>query len=203
MRLQQFINEKTVDPEQLISTLHKDCSDYFKNIRYGVKSFRGAHLPLGTIYIKKTPRKNRKPKDTDPMIHKVLDEMFYNKFGWHVRSEGVFATASLDNAEEFGTAYYFYPSNGFKMVWSNYIDDITGFLWNRMVLVGGDYHASEVWKERMDKLKLMDSYEQGGPKDLNKALQTFNEVAFKCKFYYLVNVKFVTEHFDELYRMSI
>jgi hypothetical protein len=203
MRLKQYITEdKITDPKAFINTLHTDCSDYFKYIKYGVKSFRGSKI---RVYYKKIkPRNNRIPRDTPKEVHEYLDKEFKKRFGWNVRSKGVFATANFDAAEDYGTPYYFYPSNGFKVVYSDKIDDLTLYLDDNNVIhrEGNKWITTDVWKSKIDELDIVHEYKQGGPADINKALQTFNEVIFKCDFYYIVNVNFVTIHFDEIYNIE-
>ena len=201
MRLKQYITEDTTsDINTIINTLHTDCSDYFKHIRYGVKSFRGSKVMV--MYKKIKPRKNRIPRDTPKEVHEYLDKVFKKQFGWNIRSEGVFATADLDTAEDYGIPYYFYPSNGFKVVYSDKIEDLTLYLDDNGVIYreGKKWVTTDGWKSKIDELGIVYEYKQGGPSDINKALQTFNEVTFKCKFYYIVDVDFVTEHFNEIYR---
>jgi hypothetical protein len=57
-----------------------------------------------------------------------FDKKFYKKFGWKVRSEGVMVSSSKAMAESYareagGRAYEYYPTDGFKYVWSPYIED--------------------------------------------------------------------------------
>ena len=201
MRLKQYITEdKIVDPKAFINTLHTDCSDYFKYIKYGVKSFRGSKIKV--YYKKIKPRKNRKPKDTPKEIHDYFDKEFKKKFGWNVRSEGIFVTADLNMAEDYGIPYYFYPSNGFKMVYSDTIDDLTLYLDNNDVIYreGNKWITTDGWESELKELDITNKYKQGDPKDINKALQTFNEVIFKCDFYYIVDIDFVTDYFDMIYK---
>jgi hypothetical protein len=157
------------------------------------------------MYKKIKPRKNRKPKDPPKEVHEYLDKEFKKAFGWNVRSEGVFATADLDIDEDYGIPYYFYPSNGFKMVYSDTIEDLTLYLEDNNVILNDVWNHNkrellDGWKSKIDELGIVYEYKQGGPSDINRALQTFNEVIFKCDFYYIVNVDFVTKHFDEIYR---
>jgi len=195
MRLQQFITEKTEDTEKIIEMLHKDCSEYFDNIQFGVKSFRG-HKGISGIYEKITPRTDRKPRDMPLEVHERLSKSLKRKFKWNPREEGVFVTGVLEEAEGFGTPYYFYPSNGFKMVWNTKIFDIFEYLRAHGYVKKGKVIDDEYVYEIS---KIMRSYKSGGPKDINTALQSGNEVAFKCKFYYLVDIDFVTNNFDDIY----
>ncbi len=207
MKFKQYIIENE-NPNDIINLLHKNCSDYFKYIRYGVKSFRGTKKNI-SIYKKFTPRTDRTSLSTPKHTHKYLNKLFKEKFGWNVRSEGVFVSSYLDAIYQYGEPYYFYPSNGFKVIYSNNITDLyldikyehSGKFSD---LLSKDYLLSKdpFDKDNIKKLsdELMSYFNTGGPQDINKALQTFNEVVFKCKFYYLVDLNFVTDHFDEIYK---
>ncbi|MEB7636639.1 MULTISPECIES: hypothetical protein [Klebsiella] len=46
----------------------------------------------------------RKPKDTDPYVHEVVDKWFYSKFGIKARSQTIFCSLSKDMASKFITA---------------------------------------------------------------------------------------------------
>ncbi|WP_313758715.1 hypothetical protein [Atlantibacter hermannii] len=46
----------------------------------------------------------RKPKDTDPYIHEIVDEWFYSHFGVKARSQTIFCSLSKDMASKFITA---------------------------------------------------------------------------------------------------
>jgi hypothetical protein len=71
------------------------------------------------------PRKDRKPKDLAEHYHKGMDRVFYDKFGWRPRSEGVFVTNNFVTAESYGNAVnIFFPVNGFSFVWSTIYSDL-------------------------------------------------------------------------------
>jgi hypothetical protein len=52
---------------------------------------------MGEMYQLKNIRKNRKPLDTPLQIHNYWNNLFQKKFGWKVRSEGVFVWAVKKN----------------------------------------------------------------------------------------------------------
>ena len=208
MRLQQFITEEhnTNDPQEIVSILRKDCSDYIKNKPHGhYYIYRGASLPYNTIFKKKISRKNRKPKDMPEEVHEYLNKEFKKAFGWDVRSEGVFCTGDSNEAEGYGVSYCMFPSNGFKVIYSGVVNDLLLYFENMVHVVtpsdsfSSSWHARENWEENIKSFDVKKLYKQGGPKDIDKALYTGNEMVIKCKFYYLVRPTFVYSYKDDIF----
>jgi len=79
------------------------------------------------------PRKDRRPKDTsiEDTIH--IDKLFYKKFGWRPRTEGVFATGDWYEASHYGNIYAFFPANGFQYVWSTKYSDLYSDFFDRIL----------------------------------------------------------------------
>lgn len=200
MRYKEFLNEsESLTDTEIIDLIHKDCSEYFKYIKYGVKSFRGARNPTNKTIIKKTPRSDRTPADMPTEIHNWLDNKLKKKFGWFPRTSGVFVTGSFTQSQGYGRPHYFYPSNGFKMIWNTQITDVWQELEdNDFVMFGKKEILNSGWIPYMEKY-ILKTYTSGTAKDINKALQSYNEIMFKCDFYYLVSTDFVTKNFDEIY----
>ena len=102
--------------------IRRDCQPFLVETKGNIL-FRGSVQHIKGIK-KIDPRSDRRPTDTPGWAHKMLDGAFKKKFGWNARSEGVFATRSINNAEVYGVAYEFYPIGKFKYVWSPRIDDL-------------------------------------------------------------------------------
>ncbi len=199
MRLHNFINEKKISDDEAISILHKDCSDFFKNIQYGMKSFRGVKKQISDIIEKRKSRKNREPKDTDQKIHKKIDNWFYKKYKVKPRSEGIFVTQGYIDAEYYGYVYYFYPSNNFKVIWSNDIIDVYKTLLDDKIIGAWGKIKDKNWEKYLEK-NILPTYKVGGPTKVNEALGSLNEVMFICNYYYLADVDFVSRNFDRIYK---
>jgi hypothetical protein len=179
MRLQKYLNEEE-EYFDYIGIIERDCKPFlsfikvFKPIPFvyrGVKSNK--------TFIHKTPRSDRKPLDTPLETHKILDELFYEKFGWKVRSEGVF-TFTYSGAG-YGTNYYFFPiGKNFKYVYSPDVKDLFITI-ERM---------GKKSKDREELKKIVDTYYQN-----EKYAQAFvgvnKEIVWKCDSYYLLNQKAV------------
>jgi len=87
--------------------------------------YRGIHAKesKSPIFISQSP-KNRIPTDTPGNIHKLLDDLFLQKFGWRARSDALFCSGDMAQAGFYGATYEIYPANGFKFVWSERIRDL-------------------------------------------------------------------------------
>jgi hypothetical protein len=193
--------------KEIIMTLHKDCKTFIESIHFGQKVFRGSKKRANPL-LKVTPRKDRKPKDMPQDVHAALGRAFVKRFGWNPRTEGVFATGGYPQAEEYGTAYYFFPIGDFKVVYSKTVDDLLIYLENQGViqqgLIGRKFELSKRDKDRdLDKManNLVKMYVQD-TNTAKKAQYSYNEMMFQCKAYYLVDTKFVTRNYDEVFAIA-
>lgn len=181
-------NEEFFDIKQsVIDRINKDCSqiisDYKKSA--GRMLFRGIHaksLRSQTIddrISKNTPRKNREPKDTPLDLHNMVNDLFFDKFGWKPRSEGVFATGSPSVASYYGDIYIFLPSNGYKYIWSPSHIDLFGSLMHHIEENLPSNKKLELLKKAVDTYK---------DTDLHNAIVSRCELMFSCDFYYIIEV---------------
>lgn len=149
MRLKQYINEaKSVD--EIYEILSKDCKPFINDFLKRKKTFlwRGTNKRIDSIQ-KITPRKDRKPRDMPKELHKFLDNVFKDNFGWYVRSEGVFVASDRYFAEDFsdtgGDAYLFFPIGRYDYIWSPVIKDIYTWLGRSQIYIEY-YHNDEKLK---------------------------------------------------------
>jgi len=179
MRLKQYINEEK-SAEEIIQILKKDCWPFLSAMKKcsGSKNFwRGVISDYSDPgFLKKRVRQDRKPKDIGLDLHKTLDKLFLKKFGWKVRSSGVFATSDMGMAIGYGELCLFFPIGKFKFVWSQHIDDLWSYT----------RRLASLHKERnIDPQKqIVDWYQDN---NLCGALYSGNEVTFNCKEYYVVS----------------
>lgn len=132
MRLKRYINEaRSID--EIYEILSRDCKPFINEFLKKKKTFiwRGTNKRVDFIQ-KITPRKDRKPRDMPKELHKFLDNVFKDNFGWYVRSEGVFASSDRSFAEDFsdtgGDSYLFFPIGRYDYIWSPVIKDIYTWL---------------------------------------------------------------------------
>lgn len=119
-------------PNNVKEKIKYECSDiiyeYNKaNICFlrGVSSIRLEQIGdnISSVF-KCVPRHNRRPKDTLDVLHNDIDNLFYEKFKWHPRSEGVFVSTNKGVAITYGSPYIFLPKNGYKFIYSKNISDL-------------------------------------------------------------------------------
>lgn len=108
--------------------IEKECSQILNVYKQAnTFLFRGMHSK--DDFIKKTPRTDRIPKDMDNDNHEEIDEYFKKHFGWGGRSEGVFCSSRFSTAGGYGdSVYIIFPSNGFKFLWSDEVEDLYSHL---------------------------------------------------------------------------
>jgi hypothetical protein len=192
MRLSNFVvdahnlNEGVLS--KLLKNMSSECSEILNIYQDTFPDclFRASdELSLFNL-MERTPRMDREPRDSPKQIHKMLNEMFEELFGWKVRSEGVFTTSSFLYADIFGRhKYYIFPTNGFKYVYNKTgYDRIYTFLrsfFNASGKVKSDFSEKEI----TDVLKRLIKHEYTD-KNLKKAIKEASdvEIIIKCNKYY-------------------
>jgi len=127
MRLKSYITEITFDQKILPirKTLERDCKEILQFYRYGKFLYRGIRTnDSDPIFLTKTPRDDRRPKDTAESIHDYMNKLYKKKFGWEVRN-GISVSTSYGQADAYGNVHVFFPADGFKYVWHPDIYDFT------------------------------------------------------------------------------
>ena len=151
MRLNNFLNEnednyiigdflnirngnKIKLSKEIYDIIQKECSEilelydrvpnfFFRGIE-SIDNKRIVYSGRNISIYKVIPRKDRIPKDTFMQVQRKIDNLFYKKFGWKPRSEGVFVTPNESNAMDYGEPFVFLPANGYKYIWSPKIEDM-------------------------------------------------------------------------------
>jgi hypothetical protein len=196
MKFNNYINEST----DLITFLEKNVEKSFiDTIKKTTYLFRGTSTFIDDFKIIQ-PRKDRRPKDMPERVHKILDAKFKEKFGWNVRSEGVFTTSDRwltdlhDDIKDVPyITYIFFPIKKFQFVWSKSVDDLYNVLQRKTKpkVKNHNYRKNYVDEvEEADLIEIVDellqTYTSG---NLTKAIQSESEVVFKCDSYVLINMK--------------
>lgn len=185
MRFKEFLSEEPVLTSSQKDTkeiLLADCKPFFaewnkSELVYRAMRFRDAGLaelndsPLHVFNV----GKNRKPTDTDPKLHQLIDDALFEKFKIRGRSECAFATGYIDEAKKYGkdTVFAFFPIGPFEFVWSPRITDAFRFF---------DDRDPEIAYEQIISGSVGYTNE-----NLNEAIDSFNEIMFKCDSYYLLD----------------
>jgi len=118
--------DESIFLNKLSKDIQKNCQPFIKefkssNVKYFL--YRATKKNI-KFYDKIIPRKDRKPRDTPLHIHKLIDDIFKDKFGWKPRSEGVFVNPNKTVISEYGNAYIFIPIGKYEYLWSPKIDDL-------------------------------------------------------------------------------
>jgi len=133
VRLIRHLNEQTppvkkkateLEQNMLLETIHKECKQWVREIGdFSITTvpnpvFRGVEENIRLFRIKKgTRRPDRQPKFTQKEVFEIFDKAFADRFGWWVRSKGVF-TGSEHVSYSYGTPYVFMPMGKYRYVWS-------------------------------------------------------------------------------------
>jgi len=193
MRLVEYIDRNELK-YSIMEKIIKDCKEFLEilvNMRevseHSAKIsdtyvlWRGSFHTVNDIE-KIIPRINRRPADTALWLHDKWDNMFEKKFGWKVRSEGVFASSKYHFAMGFGNeAFLFFPFDGYKFLWSLKVDDLTGQVGTGKFGQEEDEISNNYITKKSEEL--LKSYRKS---NLPEAIKSGNEIAFKCSAYYLV-----------------
>lgn len=218
MRLIHYINEGSkkeielperwaggeINPEdKIIELIKADCKPYLKQ-RGGGLLYRGMDSFADMLKIK--PRKLRKPKDMPLYAHKALDYFFNKKFGWKVRSQGVFCSARYNQAIIYGHGYSIWPIGKFDFVWSKDIKDLYLTVVDVKNQILKDHNKTtalesltqeDVIKRTKPKLKqIVNTYKKT---NLAGAIDgQYGEIVLNCNSYYAVNHQHLLYFADKL-----
>jgi len=213
MRLGRYLTEAELTAGDIISTIEKDCGPFVRELRKGGKPiWRGIWKTMTGDLIRRKPRKNRKPLDTDPFIHDALDKAFKNKWGWKARSEAVFCSTKYMDAIGYGHAYMFFAIGKYEVLFRKDVADLQHWIpyWTQLLQDNPikAAHAYNDWAdfEKIERMRITnaDDVEKKLYKALDKITNdlaaTFEkgnfskvvnqpigvELMFRCKEYYLV-----------------
>lgn len=129
-----FLNESvtaiTLPPEEAARLIAKECSEFIKETEFSVDKiyrlsnavYRGVDN-LRTVVASFDGNIVRPARDSNKLLHKLLDKFFVEHFGFPYRSKGTFVTANETTASGYGYAGIFFPVNGYSYVFSKEIED--------------------------------------------------------------------------------
>ena len=210
MRLIHYLKEDIFDAiemKEIKSKIHKECKP-FLNASKGYTLWRGMYRKPD--YGKFKVRKDRKPLDTPADVHERFNKIFTKNFGWPARSSGLLATGDKTVACSYGNAYQIFPIGKFRFIWSKSVHDLYGKYVESMTKFGITYIGGGKWrditKEPKGVVKPEDLYlsdkelavyqnkvfkqlddlikKEYNDKNLDKAINSRNEIMIDCKEYY-------------------
>lgn len=173
MRFYNFLNEE----ETGINPFLKEFKVSYQNDNV---IWRGHKDKIDTYKVKYR-HKDRNPRLLNKRLHKYLDSISQELFGWPVRSQGVFC-GGTSLAREWGKPYIFIPLEDYEYIWTTEYIDIYKYYNTTISLT-----FEEVKKELYTKYKEL--YKESG---LSKILQRKAkfEAIFNCDRYLLINADY-------------
>ena len=137
---------------EVAAKIRKECKFAIdlcrKNKRWFYRGVSGHHRKVG----EKSVRSERRPKDTDPYVHKMFDSTLEELFGWKARSSGLFVTSDYTQAKDFGSPMIVFPTGKFDYVWSPKEEDSINTIQDGPIrLTFADQYGGKIQKEIMDE----------------------------------------------------
>lgn len=176
--------------KEWMAIIEPQCGQIIKEYKKADEFFyRGS---TGQSFVEKDGRgtKVRPPKDTPIEVHRHLNKLFKENFGWKVR-DGVSVTADRNTAETYGgTTFIFFPVDGYAYAWSRKVKDLYNWLPLEMKRAHMRRHKSmKLKKEEILKFEktfndLMKLYSRSG---IQHALKHDAEVMFRTKKWFGIN----------------
>lgn len=175
----------------VISILERDCKPFLDELSKYQSNliFRGYDTIIRDFELITAP-KNRKPKDMNPIVSDKLDNLFFEYFGYYLRSEGVFATKVEYVTETYGHGYIFFPKGEYKYFWNKDVEDLYARLSDDSSWYY-DYSTGLIGYDKEYDLELeeiVNGYQDSNLEDIDK-----QEITFICDKYYLVNIKYLQD----------
>lgn len=163
------------DFKNVIEILERDCKPFLDEVKSNniEPIFRSVErIKLDEIgMIKKLCRTDRRPLSTAVSVSNQLDDLFLDKFGVKLRSNGVFTSKRKELL--YGNPYIFFPIGNYKYYWSTEVND----LYAKLVF------TSQPLED------LVDTYQDN---DLKAA--GYQEITFVCDEYYLIDYSYLNEY---------
>ena len=191
MKFNQYLTEQDMDfdaaehswKKTVLPLMVKNCGKFLKE---KVLLFRGTLKDVEDITFV-IPRKDRKPLDTAPWVHRGFDDGSQKVFGWKARSEGVLVTGDSLFAYGYGHESIFVPKGDYKYIWSPEIKDLFDKYKSDLrdnPKARGDEADPNFWEGFVNN-----HYQNHGLKKASHIRK--QEIMFHCpKGYYLINKLF-------------
>jgi hypothetical protein len=180
--------------KEVVDTLKTHCGPFLQDIKkVGRLLYRGTYKVDWREPMQHTQvRMDRRPKDTNLILHNYTDDYLEKKFGWRPRGQGVFTTGNRGQAVSYGNLFSVWPVGDYKYLWSDDVRDLFNNFRTALQLSSGEMKsAAKVHRALQDddngKRKIQKLLNTFQDTNLRKAVVSGNEVILGCKSYYLVN----------------
>lgn len=137
-------------------------------------------------------RKNRSPRDASRLAHEMMDDWFDEHLGIRPRSQGLFCTSIIQQAQDYGSPCFVFPVGSFKYVWG--VDKIGKKPIQDTLSVANRIYREDLTplpKDREHARSIADNVMQGvdwHTDSLKQAQEIGAEITLICDHYYLVPV---------------
>lgn len=195
--LTQFLVEQH-DVEQYAQKIAQDCKPYLHLRTYEHTPLHRRIKNTTDNFVYKQVRKDRKPTDTEPLYHQMLDNWFYKQFGHRFRSNAMFAQGDPYIIVE-GTHFWVFPIGDFTFCWSTQISDLfeqhggilddifdaTGYTRDQWFDALNSVNTAQQLPSHIKKAtdEVMKQYDYKTT-SWNQALQSGHEIMIACDAYY-------------------
>ncbi len=201
MRAKDFIVEAQVDiNQQVAANIKAHCQPFLKQLGFpqsGALALRGisdirASGDLDALLAPIPVRTDRKPLNTAVPTHKIIDDWMTKKFGWPVRSQGLFASGAIETAQSYGLACAIFPIGNCSYIWSEEIDDMTVSVYRA---IGAVAKSDELKRDYTDLTPKIIAMLEAGNWHVNEGLVRcleefqYTEVVFRAGSYYAVPIE--------------
>lgn len=129
MQLLQQLNEQASeldDVRELITAITQASFFFRQRDNENQWIYRGideSQYPQEGFVAIHQPRTDRKPKDSNAILHRALDRKFLEEYGIPYRSEGLFVTGSQITARTYGKPVLILPEGKFQFCWGLQVSD--------------------------------------------------------------------------------
>jgi len=185
MKITEIITEARVvasNDDEIARIIRRDCAPFLAMIDNRAEQYRlwrGSERKFA-FFTKQPCPKNRVPRDTDPLVSKIVDDWFLEKMGVRFRSNATFAVGDVYVTENYGAPFSILPIGEFSFCWSQTVGDLTYDLLDEVGLDGSDPEAVR---------ELMDNAGHILNQDMKGAIESGHEIMIHCPagFYTLKN----------------
>lgn len=170
---------------EYVPKIKRHCTEMVKLVKQ-TKSFLWRGLAGDDeIFVIKKSRRNRYPTDTPERTHETFDRLYYKKYGWKPRSEGVFVSNKQRGTVGYGPAHIIFPVGRFKYTWAMDINDFFIYARRTIKLAAKQDEVDFRIAEAIEKY----SNNKGIDKFMKKNVP--GEMMIKCRLYYALNYEFI------------
>lgn len=182
-------NGNPEDFKKVKAFIEKECAQFIKESE-GLPVFRGMNTTaLVSVFDR---RRDREPRDSSVELHRMIDKFLFEKFKWHCRNDGVFATGHDEMTVQYGTPHVMIPIGDFSYVWSRKTKDVFEYFFNLSPEKesAGEEELVAAFLPEMSKLDYTDE-------DLVGAIEYGHEIMFDCHKYFMVDAHLWYKLFDD------